>query len=202
VATTTSTNLSLIKATTGTNEPWSNDNLNGNWDKLDAAQGFRTPKVTTTTISASTTETRVHSCTVPAITVQGATFSLRVWGNYDNSATASSFTVRAKIGSIQLTAFTITTPASLQTNNNWWADCQIVAVVLGGAATGAWRTSLRGIKSDSGSGTSTIVAIPGATTIVNNTIASTFEITMQWANNTAGNVIRVDAGLARVDYNG
>lgn len=202
MTTSNSPNLSLVKATTGTNEPWNNDTLNANWDKLDTAQGFRTPKVTTTTISASTTETRVHSCTVPAIAVQGATFSLRVWGNYDNSATGSSITVRAKIGGIQLTAFTITTPASLQTNNAFWVDCEIVATVLGGPAVGAWRTCLRGIKSDSASGTSTLVAIPGAVTLVNNTVASTFEITMQWANNTAGNVIRVDAGLARVEYNG
>lgn len=202
MTTSNSPNLTLVKATTGTAEPWSNDNLNSNWDKIDASVGFRTPKVTTTTISASTTETRVHSCTVPAITVQGATFSIRVWGNYDNSATASSITVRAKIGGIQLTALTITTPASLQTNNGWWADCQIVAAVLGGAGVGAWRTSLRGIKSDSASGTSTLLAIPGAVTLVSNTVASTFEITLQWANNTAGNVIRTDAGLARVDYNG
>jgi len=202
MTTSNTTNLGLVEANTGTGEPWSNDTLNGNWNKLDASIGFRTPKVSTTTISASLTETRVHSCTVPAITLQGSTYSIRLWGNYDNSATASSITVRAKIGGIQLTAFTITTPASLQTNNAFWVDCQIVAAVLGGAGVGAWRTVLRGIKSDSASGTSSLVAIPGAVTLVNNTVASTFEITMQWANSTAGNVIRADAGLARADYSG
>lgn len=202
MASSNSSNLALFLATTGTAEPWSNDNLNGNWNKLDTSVGFRTPKFTTTTISASTTETRLHSCTVPAIAVQGATFTIRVWGNYDNSATASSITIRAKLNLIQLTAITITTPASLQTNNGWWADAQIVAAVLGGPATGAWRTCLRGIKSDSASGTSSLLAIPGAVTLVDNTAPRTLEITAQWANNTAGNVIRADAGLARVDYNG
>jgi hypothetical protein len=201
MSTALTSNLSMVKANTGTNEPWSNDNLNNNWDKLDKSIGLRTPKFTTTTVSNTVSETTVHTGIVPAISVQGATFSIRVWGNYDNSASASSFTVRAKLGGVQLTAFTITTPASLQTNNGWWADAQVVAAVLGGGGVGAWRTCLRGIKSDSASGTTTIVAIPGATTIVDNTVSQALQITVQWANASASNTVRTDAGLYRVDYN-
>lgn len=201
MSTALTSNLSLVKNVTGSNEPWSNDTLNNNWDKVDKSIGVKTPKFTTTTVSNTTGETTVFSGTVPAISLQGATFSIRVWGNYDNSAVATNFIVRAKLGGIQLTSFTYTTPASLQTNSGWWVDAQIVAAVLGGAGVGAWRTSLRGIKSDSASGTSSLLAIPGATTLVDNTVSQSFIITVQWAAASASNVIRADAGLFRVDYN-
>lgn len=201
MTTSNTANLGMVKANTGTNEPWSNDTINANWDKLDKSIGLRTPKFTTTTLNNTATETSVHSAIVPAITTQGATFSLRVWGNYDNSAVATNFVVRAKLGGVQLTALTFTTPASLQTNNGWWVDVQVVATVLGGAGVGAWRTCLRGIKSDSASGTSSLVAIPGAATVVDNTVSQALQVTVQWTAAAVGNIVRADAGLYRVDYN-
>ncbi len=195
MATTTTPVLGLVKPTPGTAEPYSRATENANLDAIDSAVGTKTSKFTTTTVGNTTTETSVMSVSIPANPPQGSMYHMRVWGTYDNVASATNFTVRVKIGGSQLTAVTVNTPASAQTFSGLSINFDVVVATTG--AAGTWRGELWGIKSDSASGTGPLLAIPGSALTKDQTVANNMEITIQWAVANASNVVRIDGGIHR-----
>lgn len=191
MATTTTTNLALTKSTTGTNEPWSNDTLNANWDKIDAAVGGRASKFATTTVSNTVAETSLYSVGTPSGMPQGASHRMVLWGNYDNSAVATNFVVRVKIGGTTVISITITTPASAQTNQAWRAEFDLVVVTTGGGGTADGVLMWASLPV---AGAFNAVVTPTAAVAMNTTLVNNMEITVQWAAASASNTIRARAG--------
>lgn len=195
MATTTTPVLGLVKPTPNTGEPYSRATENANLDAIDSAIGTKVSKFTTTTVSNTTAETSVMAVTIPAGPPQGSTYHMRVWGTYDNSAVAANFTIRVKIGGSQLTAVVQGTPASAQTFSGLVVEFDVVVATTG--VSGTWRGALRGIKSDSGSGTSPLLAVPGSPLTKDTTVSNVMEITIQWSAANASNTVRIDAGIWR-----
>lgn len=191
MATTTSTILGLTIPTPGTAEPYSRTVENANLAKIENAIGAKAVKFTTTTISNSTTETQLHGGTIPLNSGQAAAYRLVCWGTYDNSAVATNFNVRAKIGGVQVTLGSIVTPASLQTNSSWNFESEIVLLTTG--VTGTWSGKLLLNTNSSAGGPFNAVLVPGATTR-DTTVNNTFEITAQWTAASASNIVRCFAG--------
>lgn len=186
--------LGLNLPTPGTKEPFNTVVVNANWSAIDSAIGQKASKFTTTTVGNTVTDTTVFSFNIPGGSPQGSVHTLRVWGTYDNAASATNFTIRAKIGGTQITAVTVGTPAGAQTFSGWEAEIEVVVATTG--AAGTWRGKLTGTKSDSASGTGPLLAVPGGTgTVKDTTVAQLLEITVQWAVANAANVVRADAGV-------
>ena len=195
MATTTTPVLGLVKPTPGTGEPYSRATENANLDAIDAAIGAKTTKFTTTTVGNTTAETSVFSVALPASPPQGAAWHMRIFGTYDNAASATNFTVRVKIGGSQLTAITVNTPASAQTFSGISINFDVILATTG--VSGTWRGELWGYTSDSGSGTVPRLAVPGSGLTKDTTVSNNMEITVQWAAANASNVVRIDGGVFR-----
>lgn len=191
MTTTNTPNLSLVKSVTGTNEPWSNDTLNGNWDKIDAAVGARTSKFTTTTVSNTAGEQSLFSVPILANQPQGSSYRMVLWGTYDNSGTATNYVIRVKIGGTTITSITITTPASAQTNQAWKVEFELTIVTTG--PTGTWDAVLTW-GSLPAAGAFNAVVVPAVVTTRDTTGINNMEITVQWAAANASNTLRARAG--------
>lgn len=195
MGTTTTPVLGLVKPTPGTGEPYNRAAENTNLDIIDSAIGVKTSKFSTSTVGNTTGETSVMAVTLPASPPQGAQWTMRIWGTYDNAASATSFTIRAKIGGSQVASVTVTTPASAQTNSGLLVNFDVVVATTG--AAGTWRGNLAGAKSDAASGTGALLAVPATALTKDTTVTNVMEITIQWAVANASNVVRIDAGIHR-----
>jgi hypothetical protein len=193
MTTTTTPVLGLTLPVPGTAEPYNRTTENSNLTAIDSAIGVKTTKYTTTTVQNTTTETSVFSTTVPANPVQGSMFNMKVWGTYDNSASAANFVIRAKIGGTTVASVTITTPASAQTNSSWLVEVNLVVATTG--VSGTWRGHVNGAKSDAAGGTTKLLSVPSAATTKDTTASNALEFTVQWSAASASNVIRCDAGI-------
>jgi hypothetical protein len=194
MATTTTPVLGLVKATPGTSEPFSTAVVNTNYDKIDLAIGEKATKVTTTTVSNTLTETQIIAKTVVGGTsVQGTVHRLKLWGTYDNSATSTTITLRAKLGGTAMATISWTTPASLLTNRPWCYIADLTCLTTGAGAT--WAMVLTGHHLNSATHEPRVDATPSpSTNTKDSTVNQTFEITIQWGATSASNVFRADAG--------
>jgi hypothetical protein len=142
MATTTTTVLGLVKPTPGTGEPWNQSQNNSNLDAIDSAIGAKTVKITTTTVTNSTSETSLGSMTIPSGASQQTTYELRLWGTFDHTTGTPTLTLRAKIGGTTFATFILTMPASTLTNKPWRAQIDIVCITTG--VSGTWRPVAHG----------------------------------------------------------
>lgn len=195
MSTTNTPVLNLVLPVPNTGEPYNRTQENANLTAIDAAIGLKTSKFTTTTVQNTTTETQVFSASIPAGLPQGSVHNIRIWGTYDNSASASSITIRAKLGGTTLATVTVTTPASAQTNSSLSLDVDLILATTG--VSGTWRGELRGAKSDAAGGTTALLNVPTAAITKDSTVSNTLEITVQWGAASASNVVRIDAGVYR-----
>ena len=191
MSTTNTTNISLVKPTVGTKEPWDQSLVNGNWDKIDAAFGETPSKFTTTTVSNTTTETSLFLWTISGGT-QGSAYRMRIWGTFDHASSATA-TLRAKIGGTTFATQALAAPASVLTNRTWDVTAEIVISVTG--ASGKWRGSMFGLWLNNTTVTP-YQQIPTAETTKDTTVGQGLEVSVQWTAASASSVFRADAGYA------
>lgn len=192
MATTTTPNVALTKNTTGTSEPWSNDSLNSNWDKVDAAIGPKTALTATITVSNSVSETSLGFVVVPTPMSAGMCWDCEWFGTYDNSAVAATLTLRMKLGGTTLTTMTISTPAVAQTNQPWSVQGRIVCIATG--APGSFRSRMFNFLFPV-AGPVVYPIIPSAAAAISTASPLNFELTAQWSAAAAANTLRRDAGF-------
>lgn len=163
-----------------------------------SVSGAAPAKASTTTISASTTETVLHTHTALANEPDAqSVYKLVVFGTTDNSATGTTITFRLRIGGVAGTTvctYAITTPASSQTNKSFRVEAELTFITVGAAGT------VRGcLQVMSEAPTATFPGINCPTAVVssiNTTAQKDIVITAQWGANSAGNILRADSGYA------
>lgn len=168
-----------------------------------AVSGGTVAKTSTTTISASVTETVLHTYTISAgEQAVGSVYQIVAFGTTDNSATSTTVTFRLRYGGLTGTivcSYAITLPASSQTNKSFRAEGELTVITVN-ASTGSLRGSLQ-IASEGPSATFPGINCPSAVIgSVDTTAQKDLVITAQWGANTAGNILRADSGYACKNY--
>lgn len=192
MSTTNTPNLTLVKPTPGTKEPWSQSQVNGNWDKIDAALGESPTKITTTTVSNTTSETSLMLWTIAANTAaQGSTYRIVVFGTADITGTPTG-TFRLKLGGTTLLTCAVTCAAN--TNRPWCARGELMCMTTGGAGT--WRATFK-LEDRMAAAEHWTMDTSASATTKDTTTGQGYEISFQWSVASSSNVLRADAGFAR-----
>jgi len=188
---------------------WGNDLVGSTWVTGELEDATTTPsvrwsrphssKISTTTVSATTTETVVDTLAIPAGNAAGGTvYRLVVMGTADNPSDASpgTLTLRARLGGVAGTILATTvvqTPTSTaQSNKGWIATADLINITSG--VTGTWRGGMTVVDEISTAFPSATFNAPAAAITVSSIAAQDFVITVQWSEATAGYVIRADSG--------
>lgn len=167
-----------------------------------AVSGGTPGKTSTTTISASVTETVLHTYTIAASEAAvGSVYQIVAIGTTDNSATGTTITFRLRLGGLTGTVidtYAISTPASSQTNKAFRVEGELIVITTG--SSGSVRGALQ-VASTAPSATFPGIDAPAAVIgSINTTVSNDLVITATWGANTAGNVLRADSGYACKNY--
>jgi hypothetical protein len=191
MSSTLTTNLQLFKPTPGTGEKFRPSDVNDNSDKIDAAIGAPYVDVSQGTAGNTTTETSVFSNSIgPGI--QGSTWKFEVFGQYAHSASATTLTIRVKIGGSTVSFITINTPASALSGKPWGIDGTVMILTTGGSGT--FRYFGKGFATVNV--TDTLFLMQGSTT-KDTTTSQALSVTMQWGAANVANVATLDGGFIR-----
>lgn len=190
MASTVTNNLGLFKATPNTAETFRTSDVNSNWDKVDAAVGLPYVDFTPFTINNSALELGLMTSPIgPAL--QGSAWKLVASGTFGHTSSATTLTLRIRVGGTTVVTTTITTPASALAGRVWRIDAELVCLTTGGSGT--WKIS--GVTFATVNTTDTpFIYSPSAFT-KDTTIAQDFAISAQWGTANASNTIVIDAGM-------
>jgi hypothetical protein len=192
MASTTTTNLQLFKATPGTAEDFRRgQDVNANWDKVDSAIGLPYSDVVQSTVGNTTSEGQLMAAGIGAPALQGSAWEMEACGGFAHSATSTTLTIRAKLGGAAFT-WVITTPASALSNRLWRLNTKVYCLTTG--PSGTWKLSGLGVATVNTVDTPTLLS----TTVTKDTSTlQTLEITAQWGAANAANTISCDAGYIK-----
>lgn len=188
---TTTTNLALFKATPGTAEPFRRgQDVNANWDKVDAAIGAPYSDVTVVNVNNTAGETQVLATLIgPA--QQGSIWKMEACGVFGHQAVGTTITFRVKIGG-QTASWVVTTPASALSGRIWKLDATLYCLTTG--VSGTWKISGLGVATVNATDTPALIS---ANVTKDTTVQQTFELTAQWGTANAANVLSCDAGYIK-----
>ncbi|MFF9525369.1 glycosyl hydrolase family 28-related protein [Streptomyces achromogenes] len=153
-------------------------------------------KTTTTTVSNSTTETVLHTLTIPGSDASaGSVYAIKAMGTLDWTTGSPTATVRIRMGGVSgpvIASTTITCPSTAGTSAPWMVEGDAVCISTG--TSGTWRGSVKGLF---GFPTQTTGIGTASSAIVQSTSATNdLVVTVQWSAASASNTIRCDTGHA------
>lgn len=158
--------------------------------------GASLAKTSTTTVTNTTTETVLHTLTIPANdAIVGGAYILRTFGQATwPITTVPTITLRLRIGGLAGTAVAtvvITCPSTAGSAKGWTADADITLTAIGASAN--WRGSL-----STNNAIATAVQdkadASGAGVTLTSTSSQDLVITAQWSAAASGNTITCTGG--------
>lgn len=162
-------------------------------------------KTSTTTVSNTTTETVLHSFTIPGSDASaGSVYAIKATGTMDWTTGSPTVTFRVRLGGVAgsvIASCTVACTASASTAAPAWSvDGDVVCITTGGSGT--WRGTIRALGSIVAGGFTAAAnpATTGApTAAVTQSTTSTADlvITAQWSAAAAVNTVRCDTGYAQ-----
>jgi hypothetical protein len=191
-ALTPTANLQLFKANPGTGEAFRTSDVNSNWDKVDAALLPPPVDVVQATVNNTATETTVFTGQIGGPALQGSAWELDLGGIYANAASATTITIRIKLGGGTVATYTINTPASAFSNKAWRVSGKLYTVTTG--AGGTWKLTGWAMATI---GTTETPAMVTGTGTANTASPQNVDVTAQWGSANASNTFSCDAGIIR-----
>jgi hypothetical protein len=162
-------------------------------------------KTSTTTVSNTTTETVLHSFTIPGSDASaGSVYRIAAMGTMDWTTGSPTVTFRVRLGGIAGTVIAtcvVACTASASTAAPAWSvEGDIVCVTTGG--TGTWRgmiKALGGIVSGgfTAAANPATAGAPSAAVTQSTTATNDLVVTAQWSAASATNTVRCDTGHAQ-----
>lgn len=162
-------------------------------------------KTSTTTISNTTTETVLHSFTIPGSDASaGSVYAIKATGTMDWTTGSPTLTLRARLGGISgavIATCVLTCTASASTAAPAWsADADVVCITTGGSGT--WRGTIRALGQIVSGGFTAAAnpattGAPAAAVTQSTTATADLVITAQWSAANAANTVRCDTGYGQ-----
>lgn len=162
-------------------------------------------KTSTTTVSNTTTETVLHSFTIPGSDASaGSVYAIKATGTMDWTTGSPTVTFRVRLGGIGgavIASCVVACTASASTAAPAWSvEGDIVCITTGGSGT--WRGTIRalgGIVSGgfTAAANPATTGAPAAAVTQSTTATADLVITAQWSAANAANTVRCDTGYGQ-----
>lgn len=162
-------------------------------------------KTSTTTVSNTTTETLLHTFTIPGNDASaGSVYTIRAIGTMDWTTGTPTVTFRVRLGGLAgtlIASCVVTCPTGASSAAPaWTVDGDVITISTGSGGT--WRGSIRAAgQVVSGGFTAaanpSTVGAPGSAVSVSTTATADLVITAQWSAASATNTLRCDTGYAQ-----